>query len=532
MSTYENPLTVIDRESGKIWTNAINTLSEQALRKREKKEAEQNSEQKRMQQLFAQEANYVLNNQEEFAKSANSNGINNPSLFKAGQDLINDMAKAATNVKTAKTQESQQAALNESSKLQKLYTDLIKIVKIGGDADKTYVSDRVDLGVQGWKAPGDQGGMSITGEETNKFINRMNVRTGAGMGATEKYARKADNSGWDLQYTGGRFGNSITTVDALKSLSYDPGLVPDLKKQVDDIFKTDSGQGEDGKTFAILQKNGEYSKEYLDMENTVFEDGSVDEDGSFRRTEIAPANSALIASTSTAQLNNLVNNYLASPNKANKVFMEVLPNNEKPLERSLDGSITPKDAEIFRKQVLEYGRKQLPNYNVIGQETVIDYKKRLGSRIKQAKKTNKNSQTKADINLENAYDVGASIYDAAEGLGFKINPAGVLVGGQKIDLGNPDFNKSLSKVGYRIKEIIEDDNGKTIGIVAQQNNGTKVAEILDGEDMDDFIFKIVGAETSSRQEAKEVLKAVKSIFVPLPEENKKSNKFDQFLINE
>ena len=532
MSTYENPLTVIDRESGKIWTNAINTLSEQALRKREKKEAEQNSEQKRMQQLFAQEANYVLNNQEEFAKSANSNGINNPSLFKAGQDLINDMAKAATNVKTAKTQESQQAALNESSKLQKLYTDLIKIVKTGGDADKTYVSDRVDLGVQGWKAPGDQGGMSITGEETNKFINRMNVRTGAGMGATEKYARKADNSGWDLQYTGGRFGNSITTVDALKSLSYDPGLVPDLKKQVDNIFKTDSGQGEDGKTFAILQKNGEYSKEYLDMENTVFEDGSVDEDGSFRRTEIAPANSALIASTSTAKLNNLVNNYLASPNKANKVFMEVLPNNEKPLERSLDGSITPKDAEIFRKQVLEYGRKQLPNYNVIGQETVIDYKKRLGSRIKEAKKTNKNSETKADINLENAYDVGASIYDAAEGLGFKINPAGVLVGGQKIDLGNPDFDKSLSKVGYRIKEIIEDDNGKRIGIVAQQNNGTKVAEILDGEDMDDFIFKIVGAETSSRQEAKEVLKAVKSIFVPLPEENKKSNKFDQFLINE
>ena len=50
--------------------------------------------------------------------------------------------------------------------------------------------------------------------------------------------------------------------------------------------------------------------------------------------------------------------------------------------------------------------------------------------------------------------------------------------------------------------------------------------------MDDFIFKILGAETSSRQEAKEVLKAVKSIFVPLPEENKKSNNFDQYLINE
>ena len=386
MSTYENPLAVIDRESGKIWTNAINTLSNQYLKKQEKKEAEKNTEQKRMQQLFAQEADYILNNQEEFAKAANSNGMNNPSLFKAGKDLINDMAKATTKIKTAKTQELQQAALNEASELQKLYTDLVKIIKIGGDADKTYVGDRVNQGVEGWKKPGDQGGMSITGEQTSKFINRMNVRGGIGRGGSEDYVRKSDNSGWDLQYTGGVFGDSTTTVDALKSLSYDPGLVPDLKGQVDSIFSTDSGQGEDGKTFAILQKNGEYSEEYLDMKNTIFEDGSVDEDGSFRRTEIAPANSALIASTSTTQLNNLVNNYLASPDKANKIFMEVLPNNEKPLERALDGGITPKDAEIFRKQVLEYGRKQLPNYNVVGQETVIDYKKRLGSRINQIEK--------------------------------------------------------------------------------------------------------------------------------------------------
>ena len=302
MSTYENPLAVIDRESGKIWTNAINTLSNQYLKKQEKKEAEKNTEQKRMQQLFAQEADYILNNQEEFAKAANSNGMNNPSLFKAGKDFINDMAKATTKIKTAKTQELQQAALNEASELQKLYTDLVKIIKIGGDADKTYVGDRVNQGVEGWKKPGDQGGMSITGEQTSKFINRMNVRGGMGRGGSEDYVRRSDNSGWDLQYTGGVFGDSTTTVDALKSLSYDPGLVPDLKGQVDSIFSTDSGQGEDGKTFAILQKNGEYSKEYLDMENTIFEDGSVDEDGSFRRTEIAPANSALIASTSTCLL--------------------------------------------------------------------------------------------------------------------------------------------------------------------------------------------------------------------------------------
>ena len=193
MSTYRNPVTVIDRESGKIWANAIDTLSEQALRKREKKEAEQNSEQKRMQQLFAQEADYLLNHQEKFAQAASVNGINNPSLFEAGQELITDMAKASTKIRTATTQEERQIALNNSSKLQKLYTGLIQIVKTGGDADQTYVKDRINTGVSGWKAPGEQGGMSITGKKTEAFINRMNVRTGAGMGATEKYVRKADN---------------------------------------------------------------------------------------------------------------------------------------------------------------------------------------------------------------------------------------------------------------------------------------------------------------------------------------------------
>ena len=304
-----------------------------------------------MQQLFAQEADYLLNHQDKFAQAVSVNGINNPSLFEAGQELITDMAKASTKIRTATTQEERQIALNNSSKLQKLYTDLIQIVKTGGDADQTYVKDRINTGVPGWKAPGEQGGMSITGKKTEAFINRMNVRTGAGMGATEKYVRKADNSGWNLQYTGGRFGDTPTTVDALLSLSYDPGLVPDLKGQVDNVFRTDSGEDGDGKTFAILQKNGEYSEKYLDLENTVFEDGSVDEDGSFRRTELAPANSALIASVSTTKLNNIVNNYLSSPDQANKIYMEVLPNNEAPLERSLDGSITPKAAEEFRRQV-------------------------------------------------------------------------------------------------------------------------------------------------------------------------------------
>ena len=296
-----------------------------------------------------------------------------------------------------------------------------------------------------------------------------------------------------------------------------------------EAFTTESGTREDGTTFAILNDKGKYSEEYLDYKNTFEEKGKLNEDGSYTSSTIVPANTSLIVSASIGKINAVSQSYLSDYNEANKVWMEVL-NNEEPLKRASGGNVSPEDQAKFKEEMLRYGKSMLPSFEITDQKENVDYGKRLSTRIKQAKKTNANRETKTDVDLENAYDVGASIYDAAEGLGFKINPAGVLVGGQKVDLENPNFDKSLSKVGYRIKEIIEDDNGKRIGIIAQQNNGSKVAEILDGEDMDDFIFKIVGAETSSKQEAKEVLKAVKSIFVPLPEENKKSSQYDKFLI--
>jgi len=530
MGAYENPITVIDRESGQIWANAIAGVGQQTVNVIEKQAAKESAEQKAMQKQLAEEADYVLNNQAAFSRAMSQSGVNNPKLFEAGKLLIDDMARASSKVKSAKTQKDRQNAMNEASMLQRYYSNLIQGIKLGGDADKTYQQDRINTGQKGWKKPGEQGGMSVTGKETHAYIQQMNTRNALNKGAVEDYVRAGDGR-WNLRYSGGTYGDEAVEVDMLGSLEFDPGTVPDAKNRIMEAFTTESGTREDGTTFAILNNKGKYSEEYLDYKNTFEEKGKLNEDGSYTSSTIVPANTSLIVSASIGKINAVSQSYLSDYNEANKVWMEVL-NNEEPLKRASGGNVSPEDQAKFKEEMLRYGKSMLPSFEITDQKENVDYGKRLSTRIKQAKETNKNSQTKADINLENAYDVGASIYDAAEGLGFKINPAGVLVGGQKIDLGNPDFNKSLSKVGYRIKEIIEDNNGKTISIVAQQNNGTKVAEILDGEDMDDFIFKILGAETSSRQEAKEVLKAVKSIFVPLPEENKKSNNFDQYLINE
>ena len=52
MGAYENPLTVIDTESGKIWANAIRGIGEQTVDFLEKQQAELSKQQKEAQIIF------------------------------------------------------------------------------------------------------------------------------------------------------------------------------------------------------------------------------------------------------------------------------------------------------------------------------------------------------------------------------------------------------------------------------------------------------------------------------------------------
>ena len=81
MGAYENPITVVDTESGKIWANAIAGVGQQTVKVLEKQAAKQSAKQKKIQDDLAAEADYVINNQQAFSKEMAKNGINNPICF-------------------------------------------------------------------------------------------------------------------------------------------------------------------------------------------------------------------------------------------------------------------------------------------------------------------------------------------------------------------------------------------------------------------------------------------------------------------
>ena len=408
MGAYENPITVIDRESGQIWANAIAGVGQQTVNVIEKQAAKQSAKQKEIQKQLAAEADYVINNQQDFSKEMAKNGINNPSLFNAGKSLIDEMARASTAIKGSKTREQQQAALDNFSKLQKQYNNLTQGIQIGGDADATYKQDRIDSGQKGWKKPGEQGGMSVTGEANQAFIKRMNVRNGLGQGAIEEYIPQPDGT-YNLRYSGGIYGDEVVEVPMIQSLSYDAGVVPDTKARVMEAFTTESGTREDGTTFAILNDKGKYSEEYLDYKNTFEEKGKVNEDGSYASSTIVPANTSLIVSASIGKINAVSQSYLSDYNEANKVWMEVL-NNEEPLKRASGGDVSPEDQAKFKEEMLRYGQSMLPSFEITDQKENIDYGKRLSTRIKQAKKTNENNnETKSQAVKEVAEELVADL---------------------------------------------------------------------------------------------------------------------------
>ena len=161
----------------------------------------------------------------------------------------------------------------------------------------------------------------------------------------------------------------------LGSLEFDPGTVPDAKNRIMEAFTTESGTRKDGTTFAILNKDNKYTEEYLDFGNTFEEKGELSSDGSYSSSTIAPANTSLIVSASIGKINAVSESYLSDYNEANKVWMEVL-NNEEPLKRASGGNVSSEDTVKFKEEMLKYGQSMLPSFQIIDQKENIDYGKR------------------------------------------------------------------------------------------------------------------------------------------------------------
>ena len=120
------------------------------------------------------------------------------------------------------------------------------------------------------------------------------------------------------------------------------------------------GENEDGTQFSILGSNGRYNKEYLNTKGSYVEKSTPGKDGSYVETTITPVDTAKVVQAAVGGLKSKAASYLKDYNTANKIWMEVL-GNEEPLGRSGVG-VGDESTKEFTAAFIEYGRKKLPNF--------------------------------------------------------------------------------------------------------------------------------------------------------------------------
>jgi len=468
MGAYENPLTVIDTESGKIWANAIRGIGEQTVDFLEKQQAELSKQQKEAQITLRENAKYVMQNQAEFSQQMAKNGVNNPYLFQAGKGIIDKMAMVNAEVLAAKTQEESQMALDRYGLLQSSYTNLVAGIKNGADADETYLTDISNTK----NGPTQQGGMSTSKEGYATYQKIMSIRTGFGKGAIEEYIDNGDGT-WNTRFSGGILGEEIIEMPQSEAYSFDPGLIPNVDQEINELITKGSGEDSEGNLIPIIGSNGEYTKEYLT--GTEITTTKRNKDGLAIRSTIRAADSAKIISTLTGSVLAKAQNYLKDYDAANSIWLEVFGpevSKNKPLQRGEDGlGISIEDSKRFSEALLARAQSKLPSFNVESKE--VDYFKTTSESI--VNEVEKGKVPEIQITREKARN-------------------------EILNLVNDPEDFLARMLGDDAYKIVETDKGKEVTILDVDVPVTY--KLYDNASIERFFLREMGGADTKREDAK------------------------------
>jgi len=170
---YENPVTAIDRQSGKIFTDAISKFSNTAVKAIEDRKAEMTENQKKAQEALDWTFKYSLEQRGKVLDDLKKSGNNNPQLIDTAFQEVDKMADVMGKAKSASTVEEQRAFLTEGAVYQK------RLGALQGHIAE--MNDRLTLWDEDMAgAPNTQGNLNLNNPEAllwNKKMAKLVVKT-------------------------------------------------------------------------------------------------------------------------------------------------------------------------------------------------------------------------------------------------------------------------------------------------------------------------------------------------------------------
>tara|TARA_Y100000004_G_scaffold178258_1_gene220648 strand:+ start:282 stop:1850 length:1569 start_codon:yes stop_codon:yes gene_type:complete len=394
MGAYENPITVIDTESGKIWANAINNIAQvtsntmNSIQQRKTKQAQVEEK------INVDIIKNALDNRTELNKRMANAGIHADVFFKYGMGTMDDISKLQSQIKySTGSMEDKQYLMNLLGEKQNAISLLASLGEVLEQGKVDYFKDMGFTG-DGPKPDTPNGIALVGGEETQKYHKVMRAISGIEGKLDSIYVK-------DRQLFGTVSGIK-EDVNISEMLGYEPGVIIDMKA---------SAQKAIDKTGIYNTETGKFDASMLDRSKSFTKTNA---DGT-RQYDVTPYNTAAISSKILTQLQAAAESHLEDDKDYASVNatweLNAGEDNDfklKFIDTASGGKVLDKESKIkWIEMYLKRAKTLIPNYEITNEKeifkstlTVADKEGSLRNVPKES--TDDNKLTKSEIRTKSA----------------------------------------------------------------------------------------------------------------------------------
>ena len=353
MGAYENPVTVVDTQSGQIWANAIQNLGAQTSNILDQERNRLLEENKDFSIRLRKIQEDGIKNYDIIAGSLAEKGITDQQIYDQAQKFQTEKTNASTKLmQTGRPPEELAEAQKQYNQSDKALKGLVPYIKARGESLEDYLREvggnPVNVGQQGYASMTENQDFQIgTWIDSGYLKGSKEIVYDKEKGWGTKYKESEDI---DTKYDGKEF-----TIWGTQAADYTTTKVPFVDKGLENVL-LETG---------IIDKNGKLTSDYqyFDSKQTRTEKSK---DGSITAVIVGP-NWERAAVAIDKKVNDIADGYLKTPSIANAVWRNVF--GEKEDMKIVDGGgVDPEQARIFKEKLKLRAGQYIPNVDYVASD--------------------------------------------------------------------------------------------------------------------------------------------------------------------
>ena len=370
MGAYENPITVIDTQSGKIWNDMIANIGKTASAIIDKETARKSALVKKQEKIDAAQWKNLIENREEGLSDISKSGVSDPAYFNYAMMEIDKISEYETLAEYSTAREDRQFYLDEYTKAKQNLSGFIA----GGTQMQEAIGDyskKMGFGENPeFPQPGQPGGLPLVGQDGRVQRYHKVMKTLSKLEKSDITSMYMKNGLMYMDVKGGVWGNKPTTINVTEEINFDPGVIVDDKKLSEEALNR----------AGLYNDDGTYKKKFMGSPIYMYdtEDGKEGPDATFRY-KVTPVNATQVIGIASESLNAVAESIVGDPTNyanANAWWLENGGNDAVDLKYEMNSSghrvVSLEDQIKFKQAWYEKNKGLLRNYEMSDEKETIN----------------------------------------------------------------------------------------------------------------------------------------------------------------